>query len=351
MFLLIVFAASAICISFLCSVLEAVLLSITPSFIAQLRESKPRLYAHLSELKNNMDSPLAAILTLNTIAHTVGAAGVGAQVAAIYGQAYLGLASGVMTLAILILSEILPKSIGAKYWRQLAAFMAATVRILIIILKPLLYISDFIMGMFSAETDNSTLKEEIRALGKMAEEEKVITETQYRLIRNTIMLSTVRVEDVMTPRTVVHKIKPGMTIREFDVFLTSTPFSRFPIIDEEKQIYLGYIHKSSTFKATDEQTVDQFARLMRSFGPEARLEDVLSSMIKDRNHIAMVVDAYGNWIGIITMEDIIESILGKEIVDETDMVADMRMYAKLKWKRKRQNKTASAKNEHNNEPN
>ena len=340
MFLLFVFAFSAIFISFLCSVLEAVLLSITPSFIAQLRETKPQLFTKLSALKNNMDTPLAAILTLNTIAHTVGAAGVGAQVAEIYGQAYLGLASGIMTLAILILSEILPKSIGAKYWRQLAGFMCNCVRVMIIILKPLLYISDFIMGMFSAENDSSTLKEEIRALSKIAEEEKVISEIQNLLVQNTIMLSTVHVEDVMTPRTVVHKIKPGMTIKELDSFLTQTPFSRLPIIDEKKQIYLGYIHKSSTFQAEDNELVEKYARPMRSFGPEARLEDVLSSMLKDRNHIAMVVDAYGNWIGIITMEDIIESILGKEIVDETDKIADMRMYAKLKWKHKRNGQSA-----------
>lgn len=338
MLLLVVFACSAIFFSFLCSVLEAVLLSITPSYIAQLRDNKPLLYARLSNLKHNMDTPLAAILTLNTIAHTIGAAGVGAQVTALYGQAYLGLASGLMTLAILILSEILPKSIGAKYWRQLAPFMVSVVTLLVIILKPLLYISDFIMGWFAAEEDISTLKEEISALSRMAEEEHILTENQYRMIKNTINLSQVFVEDVMTPRTVVHSVKPGMTIKEFDSFLSSTPFSRFPIIDEDKQIYKGYIHKSNSFKANDNDIVDQYARPMRSFGPEAKIEDVLSSMLKDRNHIALVVDAYANWIGIITLEDIIETILGKEIVDESDQVADMRLYAKLKWKKKREQK-------------
>lgn len=338
MLMLIIFACSAIFISFLCSVLEAVLLSITPSFIAQLQDGKPRLYARLSQLKHNMDTPLAAILTLNTIAHTIGAAGVGAQVADIYGQAYLGLASGLMTLAILILSEILPKSIGAKYWRQLAPFMVSTVTTMIVVLKPLLYISDFIMGWFAAEEDTSTLKEEIGALSRMAEEEHILSENQYRMIKNIINLSQVYVEDVMTPRTVVHSVKPGMSIKEFDVFLSKTPFSRFPIIDEDKQVYMGYIHKSNSFKADDNDPVDKYARPMRSFGPEARIEDVLSFMLKDRNHIALVVDAYGNWIGIITLEDIIETILGKEIVDESDQVADMRLYAKLKWKKKREQK-------------
>lgn len=338
MLMLIIFAASAIFISFLCSILEATLLSITPSFIAQLKDKNPRLYAKLSDIKQNMDSPLAAILTLNTIAHTIGAAGVGAQVADIYGQAYLGIASAIMTLAILVLSEILPKSLGAKYWKQLASFMASTVELLVIVLKPLLYISHFIMGWFASEDESSTLKEEISALSRMAEEEEVITDNQYRMIKNTINLSQVHVEDIMTPRTVVHTVKPGMTIKEFDAFLKTTPFSRFPIIDEDKQQYLGYIHKSNSFKAADTDLVDKFARPMRSFGPEAKIEDVLSFMLKDRNHIALVVDPYGNWIGIITLEDIIETILGKEIVDESDQVADMRLYAKLKWKKKKEQK-------------
>jgi CBS domain containing-hemolysin-like protein len=129
-----------------------------------------------------------------------------------------------------------------------------------------------------------------------------------------------------------------MTIKEFDAFLQTTPFSRFPIIDEDKQLYKGYIHKSNSFKANDTDIIDKYARPMRSFGPEAKIEDVLSSMLKDRNHIALVVDPYGNWIGIVTLEDIIETILGKEIVDESDQVADMRLYAKLKWKKKREQK-------------
>ena len=338
MLILIIFACSAVLISFLCSILEATLLSITPSFIAHLQESKPRLYSRLYNLKHNMDTPLASILTLNTIANTIGAAGVGAQVTAIYGQAYLGIASGIMTLSILIISEILPKSIGAKYWKQLAPFMASTVSVLIILLKPLLYISDFIMGWFSTQEDTSTLKEEISALSRMAGEENVISENQYRMIKNTINLSQVHIEDIMTPRTVVHSVKPGMKIKEFDAFLSTTPFSRFPIIDEDKQVYKGYIHKSNSFKANDNDIVDKYARPMRSFGPEAKIEDVLSSMLKDRNHIALVVDPYGNWIGIVTLEDIIETILGKEIVDESDQVADMRLYAKLKWKKKREQK-------------
>ena len=146
-------------------------------------------------------------------------------------------------------------------------------------------------------------------------------------------MQEVHVKDVMTPRTVVYVVRPGMTIKEFDKFIASSPFSRFPIVDKKEQNYLGYIHKSSSYKAKDSDIVDMYARSMRSFSPDAKLEDVLSFMLMDHNHIALVIDEYENWVGIITLEDIIETILGNEIVDETDQVADMRLYAKLKWKK------------------
>ncbi len=340
MFLLILFATLAITVSFICSVMEAALLSITPSYIAQLEEKSPKWHKRVSALKQNIDTPLAAILTLNTIAHTVGAAGVGAQVAAMYGQAYLGLASGVMTLAILVLSEILPKTIGAKYWKELVPSMCITLHVMIVILKPFLIVSDMIMGLFG-DVRESDVRDEIRALSKIGRDEKVLDDNQYRVICNVVHLQSVTVGDVMTPRTVVHTVKPGTTIKEFDKLLTSSPFSRFPIIDESEQRYLGYIHKSSSYKAKDSDVVEAFARPMRSFSPDARLETVLSFMLEDRNHMALVIDEYENWDGIITMEDIIETILGKEILDETDQVADLRLYAKMKWKKKKELKGIS----------
>ena len=332
MFLLIFFAVSAISVSFICSVLEATLLSITPSFIARLEENNPKWYKKVSALKQNIDTPLAAILTLNTIAHTVGAAGVGAQVAAIYGQKYLGLASGIMTIAILVLSEILPKTIGAKYWKSLIPTMCITLDIMIFILKPLIYVSNLIMGLFGS-VEETDVRDEIKALARIGKNEGVLNENKYRVICNVINLQEVHVKDVMTPRTVVHVVRPGMTIKEFDKFIASSPFSRFPIVDKKEQNYLGYIHKSSSYKAKDSDIVDMYARSMRSFSPDAKLEDVLSFMLMDHNHIALVIDEYENWVGIITLEDIIETILGNEIVDETDQVADMRLYAKLKWKK------------------
>lgn len=340
MTLLIFFAVMAIGISFLCSVMEAALLSITPSYIAQLEEKSPKLYRKVSLLKQDIDSPLAAILSLNTIAHTVGATGVGAQVSEIYGQAYIGLASGVMTILILVLSEILPKSIGAKYWKKLIPSMVVTLSVMMFILKPFLWMSKLITRWFDSSGEESNIKDEIKALAKMGRDEKIIDENKYRAIANIINLQEVKVKDIMTPRIVVHSVKPDMTIKEFDQFVTTSPFSRFPIVDEKEQQFLGYIHKSSSYKAKDDELVSDFSRPMRSYSTEAGVENVLSKMISDRNHMALAIDQYENWAGIITLEDIIETILGKEIVDETDQVPDMRLYAKMKWRRRTKDMTA-----------
>ncbi len=331
MFILLTFAIGAIAVSFLCSVFEAALLSIVPSYIAQMEDKNPTLFKKVSHLKENIDEPLAAILSLNTIAHTVGATGVGAQVAALYGQAYVGWASGIMTFLILTTSEILPKSIGAKYWKNLVPIMVPTLIGMIWSMKPFIWLSTLITRWFTSNDDCSNIKEEIKALAKMGQASKIVDDIEYKVIINTLNLKQVDLRDVMTPRTVVHTVTPGTKIKDFDKFLSTTPFSRFPLVDEKKQLFKGYIHKSSSYKAKDDDKVDKYAREMRSFLPEARLQDVLSAMIEDHNHMAMVVDQLGNWIGIITLEDIIETILGKEIVDETDTITDMQLYAKLKW--------------------
>ena len=236
-----------------------------------------------------------------------------------------------MTFLILTTSEILPKSIGAKYWKSMVPIMVPSLNVMIWIMKPFIWLSALITRWFTTDCDYSNIKEEIKALAKMGQASKVVDDVEYRVVINTLNLRQLDVKDVMTPRTVVHTVKPGTKIKDFDKFLSTTPFSRFPIIDEKKQIFKGYIHKSSSYKAKDDDTVDKFARDMRSFSPEARLQDVLSAMLEDHNHMALVVDQLGNWIGIVTLEDIIETILGKEIVDETDTITDMQVYAKLKW--------------------
>ncbi len=337
MILLIVYATTAIAISFLCSVMEAALLSIVPSYIAQIEETNPKLFRQISLLKAKIDRPLAAILSLNTVAHTVGATGVGAQVTELYGQAYIGWASGIMTFLILVLSEILPKSIGTKYWKQLIPSMVIVLNVMIAIMLPFIWLSGSITRWFTNNSnDAANIPNEIRALARMAQASNVLNEARTRTISNVVRLDEIKLKDIMTPRTVVHVVRPGMKIADFDNFLSSTPFSRFPIIDEKETTFLGYIHKSSSYKAKDADIVDQYARQMHSFSPDAEIEDVLNLMLKEHNHMALVIDQFGNWQGIVTLEDIIETILGAEIVDETDTVADMQQYAKQKWKKKQE---------------
>lgn len=339
---LILFAVMAIAVSFYCSVMEAALLSTVPSYIAQLEDKNPKLFKKISILKENIDQPLAAILSLNTIAHTVGATGVGAQVAEIYGQSYIGLASGIMTFLILTLSEILPKSVGAKYWKQLLPSLVWSLGFVMFCMKPLIWMCTLITRWFENKSDVvSNIKEEIKALAKMGKVSNVIDDSKYRAIINIVNLTEVKVKDIMTPRTVVHAVQPKMTIKEFDEFAKTSPFSRFPIVDENEQNFYGYIHRSSSYKAADTDLVEQYACQMRSFSPEAHLEDVLSAMLDDHNHMILVVDQFGTWEGIVTLEDILETILGKEILDETDTVVDMRVYAKLKWQKKREQKGIS----------
>ncbi|MDR1694260.1 MAG: CNNM domain-containing protein [Lactobacillaceae bacterium] len=331
MLYLIVFAFSAISVSFLCSIWEAVLLSATPSYIASLEDKNPRLFKRITYYKQNIDTPLAAILTLNTVAHTVGAAGVGAEVADMYGSQYLGIASGIMTIAILILSEILPKTIGTSYWKNFLPFTVGSLRVIVFILRPFLYISEF-MTKWLGKTETSDVSNELKALAKIGKDEKVIDDNKYRMIINIMNLHEVRVQDIMTPRTVVHYVKPGMTIKEFDKFAEKSPFSRFPVIDEEKDIYLGYIHRQNTYNADDSELIDSHVSEMYTAFNTLRLENLLSEMLEKHFHMAIVFDEYGAWDGIVTMEDIIETILGKEIMDESDTVADMQLYAKMKWK-------------------
>ena len=334
MLVLVILVSSTLSIYFLCSMMETTLISITPAYVAQLQEKNPKLHKGIVKFKQDIETPLAAILTLNTIVSTVGATLIGAKVVDIYGHTYLGLASGLLTLVTLFFSEIMPKTLGAKYWRNLVGFMYYTVRVIIFVLRPFLYLSSFVMSVFGDINSSSTVKEEIKALARMGRDEGVLNEDKFRVISNVLSLGEVSAKDVMTPRTVVHMVPPGMTIKDFDKFVITSPFSRFPIVNERKGIYLGYIHKSSSYQAKDTDAVDGFAHQMKSFHADAKLEIILSDMIDSKTHMALVIDGNETWVGIITLEDIIETILGEEIVDETDQVADMRLYAKMRWKQK-----------------
>ena len=330
MILLATIIVASLAISFLCSVLEAALLSLTPSYIAQLKENRPKAHAALAALKANIDRPLAAILTLNTIAHTVGATGVGAQVAVLFGETYIAVASAVMTLLILVLSEIIPKTLGATYWRQLAPLLPPLLRIMIVLLMPFIWLSERITRRLGKSEHDVDLRAEIKALSSIGLEERVLDPDESRTIINILNLHEMAVKDAMTPRTVCVTVPPEMTVAEFDAQYGKTLFTRLPVMDKSEHAF-GYVHRSDTYNAQDTQTMGELKRPIVSIVDTTSIEQVFSDMLRDHHHLRVVHDEHGTWVGLITLEDIIETILGQDIVDETDDVHNLRQYAKQRW--------------------
>ncbi|GHC18063.1 hemolysin [Kushneria pakistanensis] len=331
MILLIAFALAAIGISFICSVLEAALLSLTPSYIARLHESRPALHRSLSHLKDNVDRPLAAILTLNTIAHTAGATGVGAQVSVVFGDTWIGVASAVMTLLILVLSEILPKTIGARYWRELAPLLAPTLKVMIWMLLPFIWLSEQITRRIGgSKEDDVDVREEIKALARLGQERGVVDVDESRTIVNILNLHDINVRDVMTPRTVCQTVTPDMTVAEFDADCSHLPFTRYPVMAPPEQT-VGYVHKMDAYHADDGATLASIMHPIESVNGKDSVEQVFIRMLSDHHHLCVVHDDHGTWVGVLTMEDILETILGQDIVDETDDVSNLRHHARQLW--------------------
>ncbi|WP_110649751.1 CNNM domain-containing protein [Salinicola peritrichatus] len=330
MLLLTAFVVLSIGFSFLCSVLEAALLSLTPSYIAQLKETRPRLHDSLNDLKSNIDRPLAAILTLNTIAHTVGATGVGAQVAAIFGEAHVAIASALMTFAILVFSEIIPKTIGATYWRALAPLLPRLLRFMVSTLLPFIWLSEMITNRIAKYEKDVDMRGEIKTLARIGLEEKALDADETRTIVNILNLHEIPVKSVMTPRTVCETVRPDMRVAEFDQRYGKAQFTRYPVMDGAERA-LGYVHKADTYHTEDEQTLKAIMHPIAEVDESDSVEQVFTAMLKDHNHMRVVYDEHGSWVGLITMEDVIETILGQDIVDETDNVRNLRKYAKQRW--------------------
>lgn len=333
MTLLIIYASISIIVSFICSILEATLLSMTPSYIAKMKRESPKLATKLSKLKDNLDRPLAAILTLNTVAHTAGAAGVGAQVTAMYGSAYLGIASAIMTVLILVLSEIIPKTMGATYWRQLAPPSVNILNVLIFILKPFIIVSELITRRIGkGHSHDIDIREEIIAMALVAKDTNDIDEDESRVICNILDLHNIRIKDIMTPRGVVSSVDANISVSEFETLISDTPFSRLPLLSNDEPY--GYVHKSDILHHDGDTKLLTIAKPIEVYLPSQNAEHVFNEMLRSRHHLASIYDELGTWLGIVTMEDILETILGREIVDESDINVDMRKMAKAKWKKR-----------------
>ena len=327
-------------ISFLCSVLESVLMSTTLSYI-NLREEEGYAPAKLMEgYKENTGRPLAAILSLNTIANTIGAAGVGAQATIVFGSKWFGLVSAITTILILVFSEIIPKRLGTTYWRELMGFTARTVRILIVLLYPFVWLIEFITRLFpDNEDDPSVSREEVLAMVNVGEEEGVVDEDENKIFSNLMRLDTIHAYDVMTPR-VVAKIAPeNMTLRAYYDSDEYDHFSRIPLYNPTQPEYItGYVLRNDALEDLTEdhfrKTLGSIKRPLPAFDQDLTLGTIFDSMLKQKSQIAQVIDEYGMFVGILTLEDIIETIFGLEIIDENDTVIDMQQYARERWQQR-----------------
>lgn len=336
MILLIIYLLIALVISFICSIMEAVLLSTTQSYIIVNQNLGKNWAIVFSSLKKNIDKSLSAILTLNTVAHTVGAAGVGAQAIKVFGEASFGIVSAILTLLILVFTEIIPKTIGARYWRGLAMISAYTIRTMVFITYPLVLMAGFITRVFrSKHMKHTASREEISALAGIGVNEGIFNEKEYKIIHNLVRLKEVRVTEIMTPRVVLSTADENLLLKEFLEDAKYLKFSRIPVYSGELENITGYVFRQTVFeKLAQEQHKLRLKDIKREIVivPETQiLFNVWETLLEKREHIALVVDEYGGIDGIVTMEDIIESLLGLEIIDEHDTIVDMQKYARERW--------------------
>lgn len=274
---------------------------------------------------------MAAILTLNTVAHTVGATGVGAQVTVVFGNGYLGIASAVMTLLILVLSEILPKIIGARYWPAIAPYLPSLLGGMIFMLKPFIMLSDLVMRLFGGKAPEHDIRQEIKALTILGRELNKLDEDEQRVISNILDLHEIKLREIMTPRTVCEFVSPNDTIGALKLRAADSQFSRYPAVDED-ETPLGVIFRYDALSAEDDDAlVSSLIKPLKVVSEVMSVENLMTQLMHERQHMCLVYDEFGGWRGLVTMEDIMEAILGKPILDETDDIPNMRRFAQRRW--------------------
>lgn len=338
MSLLIFYLFLAISVSFFCSIAEAVLLSVRPSYIAVLEHEGKQSGKVLKALQDNLDRPLAAILTANTIAHTVGAAGVGAQATFVFGSEYLGITSAVLTLLILVFSEIIPKTLGATYWQQLAPVMGVLITWLTRMLLPFVWLSEKLTRLISRSGVSAYTfsRDEMTAMARIGKEEGLLDVKEHKIVTNLMKLHRLSVRDIMTPRPVIFSVAEKMTVQDFFTTYSDKPFSRIPVYGQNAEEIDGYVLKSDLLIA---QARDEFDRRLSEFKREFLVvpdklmaSDLYDRLMYNKSHIAIVVDEYGTVQGLVTLEDVVETLIGLEITDESDKVEDMRTLAYKRWR-------------------
>lgn len=341
MLLLLLFLLSAIGISFLCSVLESVLMSTTLSYLQMREDEGDESATRLRIYKQDPDRPLAAILSLNTIANTIGAAGVGQQATILFGSRWFGLVSALTTILILVFAEIIPKTIGTTRWRSLTGFTANTLRLLIAVLYPIVWCVEHLTAFItpaSAEEETSISREEVSAMANVGEEEGVFDEDENKIIQNIIKLDDIKAYDIMTPRVVCATAPEQMTLRDFYKVDKYDHFSRIPVYADSPEFITGYILRSDALELLAEDKfnvrLSEIKRPLPYFNEETSIPDIWDALIQHKEQISIVIDDYGCLQGVLTLEDVIETVFGFEITDENDQFTDMQQYARERWQQR-----------------
>mgnify|MGYP004471068443 CR=1 FL=1 len=339
MALLIIYMLGTLGVSFLCSLLESVLMSTPLSFITMKKEQGYKPAEKFFKYKSDPDRPLAAILSLNTIANTLGAAAVGRQATILFGSTWFGIISALTTLLVLVFSEIVPKTIGTTYWKNLMGFVTSVISFLTILMWPLVIIVQLITKLLSKDDDEATVsRDEVTAMANIGLEEGVIDSDENKVIQNIMKLDKVQACDVMTPRIVAMTAQENMTLKNFyknDAYLH---FSRIPVYADSPEYITGYILLSDALEGLADDEFDkrlvELKRPISFFKEEDSCGHIWEELLKKHEQIALIIDEYGCFQGILTLEDIIETILGLEIIDENDQAIDMQQFARERWERR-----------------
>ena len=327
-------------ISFFCSLLESFILSVTHAHISLVSKDRPALGKKLSYFKENINRPLSAILSLNTIANTVGAASVGAIALIEFGSSWVAIMSGILTLSILIFSEIIPKTIGALYWKRILVPATFAVQVLIVMTYPLVVLLELLSKWLAKDgNEDKVSREEVIAMAELGEDEGTIEESESTVIENVLMLDDIPVEEVLTPRSVIFALDKTSSVREVLDKYNDIEFSRIPVYEEGLDNIIGIVRRHVLLKSKAEDqfdvTMGELAKPIHTVEENDSVGNVLDEFVKRREHLFMVKDQFGQVAGLITLEDAIETLLGIEIVDETDSVVDMRKLALDNWRKKR----------------
>ena len=346
--LLLIFLFGALAVSFLCSLLESTLLSTPLSYVTMREDEGYRPAKTFKKYKTDSSRPIAAILSLNTIANTLGAAGVGAQATLVFGSKWFGLISVMTTILILVFSEIIPKTIGTNYWKSLMGLVTPILKVLVTIMFPIVIVVEFLTKLITPkESDTSVSREEVSAMANVAEEGGDLEEDENTIIQNLINMDEVTAEDAMTPRVVCAIASENMTVKNFYKDKSFRHHSRIPVYADNDEYITGYILRVDALQLMAEDKYDvplsTIRRDIASFQDTTPLDQIWDEMLGKDEQIAVVIDEYGSFQGILTLEDVIETLLGSEIVDEKDTVRDMQQLARDRWKKLQTRKGVAAK--------